>query len=362
MEGLLEGSRDQLPWLRLSESEHTAVVNAISFDATGNKLFTAGNDKVVLSWKRREGQKWFYTDTIRWQVQRAERGVIRCIDEANGKLAIGGVGADGLFGEIAIVDHERGLWLAPAIAPNDGHRFEIHQVHWVGQDRKQIASIDSANGVVVWTEVAGGAWQPKWLRRSGLVQETRRQLAALGNNQLVWRTDGADGQWNLQVIDIPTGNVVTSLTPAPARNELESALGNTLTEFEKFLRSQNRRVTKASMLDALSKYGRLVTLEASRDGNYILAGDDMGYFYLWDRTGRLLAKHRCSFTTGLVTRVLRSARKQKYLPPSQCLPMNVLRGWKFGLCSQHYQSLFEPKIIKVAQLASTWTAKENHLQ
>ncbi len=295
----LEGSRDNTPWLRLVESEHTAPINTIAFSGASNKVFSAGDDKVVLSWERRDGQRWFYNNTLRWQVQRAERGVIRSIDEANGRLAIGGTSAEGQFGEIAIIDHQRELWLPPAVSPDNGHRFEIQQLHWVGEDLKRIAAIDAAGGVAVWSEQAAGNWSPNWLRRSSLTIKRRRPLAVLGRKTIVWQADqlAADKTWKLQAINIDSAAVVKEFNPSPAKAELEAALTRTIAEFESLLRSKNVRSDRATIVEALSDVGNLVSIHGSKIGGFVIASDDLGFMYVWDKDGKLLLKNRCDFAT-----------------------------------------------------------------
>jgi WD40 repeat protein len=297
LDSLLADSRDQTPWLRLVEAEHTASINALCFDQTDKKLFSAGNDKVVLGWTRRVDGRWTYATTYRWQVQRAERGIIRSIDEANGRLAIGGTSAEGQMGEIAVIDHVRNLWLPPAVKGGDGHRFEVHKVFWVGPERKQIASIDSANGVAIWNELESGAWEPRWLRRSGLQQTSRRHLAAFGNGGIIWQgQDAADGTWRLQTVDIASGKVTSEFSPVIPAADREKVLRTSLPVLQEFLNQKGVKADRNSMLQALEKSGRLRVVEAARNGKYVLASDDEGYFYLWDAKGKLLLKHKRSFT------------------------------------------------------------------
>ena len=103
----LDRSPDSRPWLRLNARGLVGSARAITFTSDGQRLCAAGDNKEIVVWNR-QGDRWNFERTIRWQVQRGERGRITTLVAGSGSLVFGGFGAMGELGEIVVVDAQTG--------------------------------------------------------------------------------------------------------------------------------------------------------------------------------------------------------------------------------------------------------------
>jgi WD40 repeat protein len=135
----------QRPQLCLNIAGHTAPVLTMAFSADSKLLFTAGLDKVVHAWQLPDrlppagdktaqavltGHLWSEERTLRWSIGRGQRGSIyaMAICPRTGDLALGGYGARGTLGDVALLDPAR-----PAVLRvREEHRETVMSLAFAG--------------------------------------------------------------------------------------------------------------------------------------------------------------------------------------------------------------------------------------
>jgi WD40 repeat protein len=152
----------QSPQLCLNIAGHTAVVMAIAFSGDSNLVFTAGLDKSVHVWRLPDQfaagvesvsnavlreHLWAEERTIRWSIGRGQLGSIyaMAVSPKTGELAIGGYGARGTLGDIALLDPQRGT----VTKILEEHRQTIMSLGF-SPSGKSLASMDRDGRLLLW--------------------------------------------------------------------------------------------------------------------------------------------------------------------------------------------------------------------
>jgi WD40 repeat protein len=164
------GSADpptQSPQLCLNIAGHTAAITAMAFSPDSKFLYTAGLDKAVHVWRLPAQlavssdaigkavlaeHLWSEERTIRWSIGRGLRGSIyaMAVSPKTGELAVGGYGARGTLGDIALLDPVRGL----VVNVREEHRESIMSLGFSASG-KSMASIDRTGRLLLWPAAAG---------------------------------------------------------------------------------------------------------------------------------------------------------------------------------------------------------------
>ncbi len=302
---LLAASRDRTPWLRLVEAEHTAPIRALELDASGNNLFTAGEDKVVHHWKRMDraaggapGAEWQHHAVYRWQVQRAELGTILCLVSQGDELLIAGAGADGQQGEIVNINTKTDAWLAPLVDAANGPHAPILKMKMVAEiPTRRLISMDQKHGISLWQQDPNqGTWKHRWLRKPDASQKFNYAPVAISSSSnLVAATDAA--AWTIDFTDMDSGAITKQLQRnAPPQSPQAFAQALQLAA-EHFRSSEGKSYTAAELEPTIrDNSGATVTcLEIAPQDQYVAAGDEMGFLYLWNPQGQLALKAVASF-------------------------------------------------------------------
>ena len=143
-------------WLRLNQDGHHGVVRSIRFGTDGDKLFSAGEDKVVRVWtavaRQPAEETWRHNRVVRWQVQRGPNGRIYALDGDQKLLAMAGHGAMGAQGEILLVEPVQGEVVEALFDFERGHRQVISGLA-MNRDLRQprLISIDRAGQINHWS-------------------------------------------------------------------------------------------------------------------------------------------------------------------------------------------------------------------
>lgn len=146
---------DKQPWLRLNLPGHSARIRNMTFSPSGERLFSAGEDKVLQFWKR-ESNRWNFDRTGRWRIQRANRGWIFAVATSDRWVAIGGIGAQGLVGEIALFDHAAQL---QTMLVADGNLGAVTDLQFAPGDSATLVSADIHGRVLLWRRAPDtGRW------------------------------------------------------------------------------------------------------------------------------------------------------------------------------------------------------------
>ncbi len=297
---LLAESRDRTPWLRLVEAEHTAPIRVLQLDASGNNLFTAGEDKVVHHWKRMPdaaggslGAEWQHHALYRWQVQRAELGTILCLISQGDDLWIAGAGADGQQGEIVNINTKTDAWLAPLVDADHGPHAPILKMKMVAENpSRRLITMDQKHGISLWQQDPNrGTWQHRWLRKPLASQKFNYAPVdiSFGGN-LVAATEAA--AWTIDFTDIDSGAIIKQLQRTAAPQSPQAFAQALQLVAEHYRSSQGKSYTAAELEPAIrNNSGDTVTcLEIAPQDQYVAAGDEMGFLYLWNPQGQLALK------------------------------------------------------------------------
>ncbi|MGD0899994.1 MAG: caspase family protein [Thermoguttaceae bacterium] len=157
----------QRPQLCLNIAGHTAPVLTMAFSADSRLLFTAGLDKAVHVWRLPDrlaaagdqaaqavltGHIWAEERTLRWSIGRGQRGSIyaMAICPKTGELALGGYGARGTLGDVAVLDPAR----PAAVRVREEHRETIMSLTFAGS-AGALASMDRSGRLVLWPADGG---------------------------------------------------------------------------------------------------------------------------------------------------------------------------------------------------------------
>lgn len=298
---ILAASRDRTPWLRLVEAEHTAPIRVLELDESGNNLFTAGEDKVVHHWKRggpAPGAKWQHHAVYRWQVQRAELGTILCLISQGDELLIAGAGADGQQGEIVNINTKTDAWLAPLVDAANGPHAPILKMEIAADiPTRRLVSMDQKHGISLWQQDPNqGTWKHRWLRKPIASQKFNYapiDVSSRGN--LVAATDAVT--WTIDFTDIDSGAIIKQLQRNAVPQSPQAFAQALQLVAEHFRSTEGKSYTAAELEPAIrNNSGATVTcLEIAPQDQYVAAGDEMGFLYLWNPQGQLALKAVASF-------------------------------------------------------------------
>lgn len=297
----LAESRDHTPWLRLIEAEHTAPIRTIELDASGNNLFTAGEDKLVHQWKRfddKDGPQWRHHASYRWQVQRAELGTILCLISQDEDLLIAGTGADGQRGEIVALNTHTGAWLAPIVDAVKGHHAPIVKMKVLSSTpARRLISMDQKHGISLWQQDPNqGTWTHRWMRKPAAASQYRyAPFDISASSTLVAASDAP--AWTIDFTDVDSGLVTKQLRRDAAPQSQQVFSQALQMAADHFRSTEGKSYTPAQLLPSIrDNFGTMATcLSVGPDGKTVAAGDDLGFLYLWDTQGRLALKSVASF-------------------------------------------------------------------
>ncbi|MCA9267678.1 MAG: caspase family protein, partial [Planctomycetales bacterium] len=227
------------PYLSVNIEGHTAPVRAIAFAPDGQRLYTAGADKVVQVWELpdakaraivRQRASWSRSHAIRWEVARGLRGTINVIAPSpdGSRLAIAGFGARGTLGEV--------IWTEPEAGDFKESNGQAHSNAVAGMDYsadgRWMATCDVTGRVNLWN-MTGREPRPQEIHYDGRQMMTRP--VAIGGAYVVMthyagdlRARKSDGRevvvptFDLQYYSINNGRVERTLQPRHV--ELVSAI------------------------------------------------------------------------------------------------------------------------------------------
>lgn len=301
LQDILATSRDRTPWLRLIEAEHTAPIRTVEIDASGNNLFTAGEDKIVQHWKLAGAglqPQWRHHASYRWQVQRAERGTILSLISDGDELLIAGAGADGQQGEIVALNTLTGAWLAPLVDPQRGPHAPILKMRLLSNvPQRRVVSLDHRHGVGLWTQDPNlGTWSFRALRQPSVDQQFQFAPIDVQSPQTVVLASQGNS-WTIDFIDIDSGAVTRQLRPTAALAN-QQALTRAVQLAQEHYRSTDGKQYSLAELTPLIRdnHGALVTsLAVDTTGQMVAAGDNFGFLYIWNSDGQLVLKTVASF-------------------------------------------------------------------
>lgn len=317
---------EQSPQLCLNIAGHTAAVMAMAFSPDSGLLFTAGLDKAVHVWRlpnhlAASGEVvgdavlkehlWAAERTIRWSIGRGQRGSIYAlaVSPKSGELAIGGYGARGTLGDIALLDPVQGA----VVKVQEEHRQTIMSLGFSASG-KSLASMDRGGRLLLWPADGG---KPRVLAAAdqelhgppaaqAIAASLRlRPIAVAGDRWVaapVYAGLGGDGKlltWRVQLHGIAAGQPantlktlhygsITALACSPNARYLVSA-------------DQTRQLSVWDMQTASAKSLQtslpVVSLAISPHGDVLVAGtacDENGglsELQVWDiARGQLLRK------------------------------------------------------------------------
>lgn len=271
------------PWLRLNFNGSTATIRALVFTEDAARLCAAGEDKEVHVWVRaaevvaRGG--WIHERTIRWQVQRGDRGRIYALAAAPSLLALAGHGAMGGLGEILLVDPATGQLSRALVDDQAGHRQVVAGLAFVSEPQQRPADAER------------GPARP---------QVFRLVSADVQGQVMAWQRDPASGLWSgtkLSDTDRQTHGAATAAALAPWRRFVPVTMAGPdwvvvpslaeppTAERPPLWRLQRLRFGGAERQDLGDAiHGGMVTaLAASRDGTRLVSADarTRGRLHFW---------------------------------------------------------------------------------
>ena len=153
----------QSPQLCLNIAGHTAPVMTLAFSSDSALLYTAGLDKAVHAWRLPDRlmtgpddaagavlteHLWADQRTLRWSIGRGQRGSIyaMAISPTTNNLAIGGYGARGTLGDIALLDPLHGT----VVTVREAHRESVMSLAFSASG-KSLASMDRNGRLLLWS-------------------------------------------------------------------------------------------------------------------------------------------------------------------------------------------------------------------
>ncbi len=176
------------PILRLAFDGHTGPIRTMTISGDGQWMASAGEDKDVHIWSPQASTPtgWFHRRTIRWQVNRSQRGRIYAISShgspargnpAEGNLAhqenlasphnevaFAGYGAMGGNGEIWIADAISGNLKQTLVDDTNGHRQVVLSLAWAPDGSSRLVSADIEGKVILWEkDETSGQWSHRTL-------------------------------------------------------------------------------------------------------------------------------------------------------------------------------------------------------
>ncbi|QGJ70675.1 Hypothetical protein PBC10988_23730 [Planctomycetales bacterium 10988] len=254
---LLAQTKADRPRLILNTEGASGTIRCLAFSPDSQRLHAAGLDKVVSSWYlQRDGRGRFrpvFIGTTRWEIGRAERGLIYTMAASpdNQSLAVAGYAARSSNGDIALLDGSRRVLqqTLPLDRSQSVERWPGHLKTVVSLDYspngQQLASLDRSGELRLWK---APDWQSTVLRTGEATENDFQKVLFLDNERLVVaeRNPNAQGAYGL-------------------------ALYNTV---------QGRRI---GFLSETHTYG-ISALAKSPNGKRWVSADAAGRIYLWTNT------------------------------------------------------------------------------
>jgi WD40 repeat protein len=206
------GAPEGKPRLVLNTGGHTAQVRALAFSPDSQRLFSAGLDKIVMTWEVRErsrGRTSIDPDKpLHWELSRGMRGTIMELaaptNSAQRWLAIGGVSARGQGGDITVYDAAAGQ-VQRTVSELQGSLATGGLAF--SPDGTKLAAVSVLGDLWLWSvpEFTPTQLRPVETREGKARDRPYRALAFLKNDTLAAAIPfgDADGdQWNIALYDL----------------------------------------------------------------------------------------------------------------------------------------------------------------
>ena len=232
----LAESPDDRVWLRLVTRGVIGKVRALAFSDDSQRLFAAGDGKEIVVWKRSPEGSLAYERTIRWQVQRGERGRIYALGTAPSLVAAAGYGAMGGLGEIVLFD-ESGNYIGPLVDREHGHQRRIASLAFSPQrDAPALASQDHAGRILYWRrDPKTGLWKSELIYSDDARAEQLEfwrmlhPVVMLDQDHIVAPLfagfdERKECQWQLQSLDVRTREARKIALPGKTHRRMVTAL------------------------------------------------------------------------------------------------------------------------------------------
>jgi WD40 repeat protein len=261
----------QSPQLCINIAGHTAPVLATAFSPDSALLFTAGLDKAVHVWRlperpaaRKEaaanavltGRLWAEERTIRWSIGRGQRGSIyaMAVSPKNSQLAIGGYGARGTLGDIALLDPAK----AAVVKVLEEHRETVMSLAF-SVSGNWLASMDHDGRLLLWPADGG---KPRTLGAPDREVHGAAAAGAIAANLRLRPIAVAGDKWVAAPLYAGKANDAKRMTWRVQLYDIAAGQpANTL---------------------KTTHYGAITALACSPDARYVASADQGRQLFVWD--------------------------------------------------------------------------------
>ena len=285
-------SPDGIPWLRLNLSGHTAPTRTLIFSRDGKRLFSAGDDKTLVAWRRgtagrSQQARWAFERAVRWQIQRGNRGRVHAVSATPEYVAMAGVGAMGGAGEILLIDPQSGDLKATLNDLENGHRQVVIALGSAeGAASSSIASLSMDGCLVSWSRSDEGLWRATRVRGpDGEVHANDPELVA----RLL------DGRRFSAVAAVNDRTVIAPAYVGQRNNR-------TVWRLQRYDVSTGQSNRLMADDQAAPHWDHVTAMAVGGKGNLLVSADGGGYVYLWDlRGGRARLKQLTQLPTAALS-------------------------------------------------------------